>query len=593
MCGIFGFADLSRKLPAETDALLNGMADSLRHRGPDGRGFHRARHAALGMTRLGIMDPEGEGESVRNEDGSVWVVHNGEIYNAAELRARLEKKGHVFRTGGDSEVIPHLYEEEGEGFAASLRGMFAVALWDEKKRRLLLIRDRFGEKPLFYSRIGSRLVFASEMKAILVHPGVDRSLDPAALDHYFAHMCTLNGETIYRGVHKLPPAHRLLLNAASFQLRRYWNLPPDPEEDKRDPRRIVSELHGKIEEAVGLQLASDVPVGAFLSGGIDTAVIASVVSGFRKRSPTFQLSFRGASYDESPEARCLSRFFGTAHHSSSMPDVSPTLLEKIAWHFDEPFADTSALPMYFVSKLARSKVKVALGGDGGDELFGGYSHYRNASGRSRPPTALFGEKERLFLYSDDYYAPFEKKGFPSLEAGLSSGSVPKDPLRKLLWLDMHLFLPNDMLTKVDRMAMAWGLETRSPFLDHCLAEFVWRLPSRWKVRGRSLKHGLKSAFRGMLPAWCLQKEKKGFVFEPGLLARKGRLKEYVDDVLSPARIRRAGILRPQFVEYIRLSYARAFQDRSPALRATELRLWSLIFFEIWRTREAKSGNIIR
>jgi len=585
VCGIFGFADLSRKLAPDADALLGRMADRLAHRGPDARGFYRGPNAAIGATRLAIMDPGGEGQPVRSESGRIRAVHNGEIYNAGELRDRLRSKGHVFRTRGDSEIIPHLYEEEGEGFADSLRGMFAIALWDESRKRLLLVRDRFGEKPLFYAFAGRRLVFASEMKAILVHPGVDRTPDPQAIDHYFAHLCTLGEETAYRGIRKVPPAHRLTFGGTSLTSRRYWSLPPDPEEDRRDGRRVAAELRARIGEAAAIQSAPDAPAGAFLSGGIDTAVLTGVLSAAGRRLPTFSLSFRGGRYDESASARRLSRFFGTEHHCAPMPDVSPAVLEKIAWHFDEPFADTSALPMYFVSGLARSKVKVALGGDGGDELFGGYPHHR-IGGLERPPTVLFGETERPFLYSDDFFSPFQKKGFSPLEASAPDGPLPKDRLRRLLWLDLHVLLPADMLTKVDRMSMAWGLEARSPFLDHRLAEFVWRLPSRWKVRGRLLKYGLKSAFRGTLPAWCLAKKKRGFVLEPGLLARRGPLKEYVEDLLSPGRIRSSGVLRPRFVEHVRSAYARAHRERSPFLRSAELRLWSLIFFEMWRKRES-------
>ena len=596
MCGIAGilYADPAR--PVNRD-LLKGMGDAIAHRGPDAEGFWTEPGIGLVHRRLSIIDLSGGDQPIGNEDGSVQVVFNGEIYNFQELRAGLEARGHRFRTRSDTEVIVHLYEEEGDRLVERLRGMFTFALWDRPRRRLVLGRDRLGIKPLYVYRDSKKLIFGSELKAILADPTVERSIDPAALEEYLAFGMVCGASSIFRRIEKLPPAHVLTVVGDSLHrlTRRYWQLRIEPDHGPT-AEEWQERIRAKVAEAVRMHLIADVPVGAFLSGGVDSSVIVASCAG-QTNGPlqTFSIGFREESFSELPFARQVAGQFGTRHVEEVVTPDAVSLVDRLTHHYDEPFADSSAIPTYLVSQLAARSVKVVLSGDGGDEAFGGYSRYahdlKEAALRNWLPgwfrRALLGPLARYWPKADWLPRPLRAKTLLtnlSLDAGdayantmslcrpplrrqlmardLAAGlnghrperrlrdaygtARPDDALGGMIAADVNVVLPDDFLVKVDRASMAHGLEVRPPLLDHELLELVATIPSRWKVHGGETKWVFKQAYRERLPADVLWRPKHGFeipidswlrgplrpMFEAAVFDPQARLRDLVDQTTA-------------------------------------------------------------
>jgi asparagine synthase (glutamine-hydrolysing) len=552
MCGIFGLFARDGDRHCEP-RVLQRMGDALAYRGPDGGGVYMAESFGMGMRRLSIIDLKTGDQPLSNEDGTVWIVFNGEIYNYRSLTAELTTRGHRFATASDTEVLVHLYEEHGARLVERLRGMFAFAIWDGLRRTLLLGRDRLGIKPLYYADTPTGMVFASEMKSIVTNPWVARRLDGKAVVEYLQYGYVTDPLSILAGVRKLPPGHTMLVrDGRPERPLRYWT-PTSFFAAERAPvseEQAAAELRDALDTAVRSHLVSDVPVGAFLSGGVDsTAVVAAMVADAGERLKTFSVGFREAGYDESPYARRVAQWFGTEHHELIVERRDVDLLERVLEAVDEPFADSSAIPTYLVSKLAREHVKVVLSGDGGDELFAGYDRYvvdwrrrrvgllgdlglggplRTASRvlpegapgknylfnlslsrieRYRDAVSLFPGRHLAGLLADDRLvtdgeSPFEE----AMRAGRGL-----DPLSRLQALDLMTYLPGDILTKVDRMSMANSLEARVPLLDHELVEFACRLPVALRLRGGVTKYLLKRVLKGRVPDEVLTRPKQGFV----------------------------------------------------------------------------------
>ncbi|HET9606175.1 MAG TPA: asparagine synthase (glutamine-hydrolyzing) [Nitrospira sp.] len=611
MCGIVGI--VSHKHQAIDVEELHAMCAALVSRGPDDEGTFLKDGAGLAMRRLSIIDLETGHQPVSNEDGSIWVVLNGEIYNYRQIRNDLERRGHRFSTETDTEVIVHLYEEHGADCVQALRGMFAFAIWDGPRRRLMLARDRIGIKPLYYGTAAGRFVFASELKAILQLPEVDRRLNWESLAHLLAYGTTPPGESIVDGIHKLEPGHRLRLDPKHEPVvERYWELRFQPDE-QRSEEDTVEELRTKLHESIRYHLVSDVPVGAFLSGGIDSSsVVASMAGMSTSRIKTFSIGFREQEFDELPYARLVAKRFGTDHHELVLePDVVD-LLDHLAWDLDEPFGDSSAIPTYMVSRLAGQHVKVVLSGDGGDELFGGYDKYV-VEGRDRMARFLPGSVRALLARTSDAL-PEDAKGKQYLEylskpdgerylyattlfrhdhqqrlltdwAREQIGEAQPersclDRLRRheghwlsiLQDLDFRHYLPLDILTKVDRMSMAHSLEARVPLLDHPFVEFAATIPADWKLHRGKTKHIFVKALRGLLPDEILDRPKKGFGVPLNRWFR-GPLRPLVKELLLSDTFRRRGIFDP--------TYVKRLIERQEQGRPLDLHLWTLMSFELW------------
>jgi asparagine synthase (glutamine-hydrolysing) len=564
--------------------VLKAMGDAIAHRGPDAEGFWMGPGIGLVHRRLSIIDVDGGDQPICNEDGSVQVVFNGELYNFPELRAGLHARGHRFRTRSDTEVLVHLYEEEGEDLVKRLRGMFAFALWDAARRRLLLARDRVGIKPLYIYRDGEKLVFGSELKAVLAHPGVDRALDAAALEQYLALGMVCGSSTIFRRVEKLPPAHVLTVDTGDLQHRprRYWQLELQPDE-RPTVEQWQERIRDKVAETVRRHLIADVPVGGFLSGGVDSSVVVAASAGHTNGDlQTFSIGFREESFSELPQARATAQRFGTRHVEEVVTPDAAALVDRLAYHFDEPFADSSAIPTFLVSRLAARSVKVVLSGDGGDEAFGGYARYAHdlkeaavrrwlpgwfrrlalgPLGRRWPKADWLPRRLRaktlltnLSLDPGPAYANTLALCRQPLRRRLLSGDVaaqlngrrpeeellaghavapPDDALAGMIAADVNVVLPDDFLVKVDRASMAHGLEVRPPLLDHELLELAARIPSRFKVRGGQTKWILKEAYRGRLPDDLLDRPKHGFEIPVDSWLRGPLREQFESAVLDP------------------------------------------------------------
>jgi asparagine synthase (glutamine-hydrolysing) len=616
MCGICGVVDL------ETTTVVDGrtlrrMNRALRHRGPDEEGYHEAAHVALAMCRLQVIDPAGGSQPMANEDRTVWLVYNGEVYNFRELRSELEARGHRFRTRSDTEVVVHAYETFGVDCVRRLRGMFAFALWDAARSRLVLARDRLGIKPLYYCEWGGRVAFASELKSLLQLSAVPREVDPEALDLYLTYGYVPSPHTAFRGVRKLPPGHVLVLDRSGLRTEGYWDFVP-AERASRSLREYVAELRGRLREAVRSHLVSDVPVGAFLSGGLDSSVVVALMSLEGARPVrTFSIGFRETRFDELPYARQVAERYGTEHRELVVEPEVAGRLPQLLTHFDEPFGDSSAIPTYLVSELARRHVTVVLTGDGGDEVFCGYEWQRRyemlkplyhlpsalrahaprlallvptgpwcqrvrglltdvslspAEGYLRRMT-LFDASGRRELYHDDLRRSLD--GHDSLEALRAwLDALPQADFRnRMLYADTHFYCPEDCLTKVDRMTMAWSLEARVPLLDHEVVEFMATVPPEWKLRGFTAKYLLRRALGDLLPPALLRKRKQGFSVPVGPWLR-GPLYELARDLLLDARATGRGWLRPEAVGRLLNEHRAGRADHGH-------RLYALLGLEIW------------
>ncbi|MCM2255749.1 MAG: asparagine synthase (glutamine-hydrolyzing) [Vicinamibacteria bacterium] len=609
MCGIAGIFHL-RGGPVEEHDIAR-MCDALTHRGPDEGGVHLAAGIGIGMRRLSVIDVAGGSQPIGNEDGSVWVVFNGEIYNFRDLRRELIGSGHVFRTQTDTEVIAHLYEERGASCVEHLRGMFAFALWDAGRRQLLLARDRLGVKPLYWTEAAGRLVFASELKAILQLREVERQLDWGSVDHLFTHLTTPASDSIIEGVHKLEPGHVLTASVATGVRRhRYWAPRFEPDRSK-GLDHFVEGVRGLLEESVRLRLVSDVPLGAFLSGGLDSsAVVATMAGAMDQPVRTFSIGFAERAFDELRYARLIAEKFGTLHRELIVEPNVVDILDDIAWFLDEPFGDSSAIPTYLVSQMAAEHVTVVLSGDGGDELFAGYDKYR-IEGREREalpalsraalraigrymPDGMRGRNfvrhhgltgaERYLDASTLFREDQKRRLFqPEAYARLAAGDEARNEARAFLrggghWLselqqlDIERSLPLDILTKVDRMSMAHSLEAREPLLDHKLVEFAATIPPEMQIRDGSGKSVFKQAMRGVLPDTVIDRRKQGFGVPLGSWFRAS-LSGFLRDLLLSGPARDRGIFEPAYV--LRLI------ERHEAGQDLGLHLWTLISFELW------------
>src|SRR3954451_8418117 len=616
MCGICGLVAADGRDVDPTG--LDAMVDSLAHRGPDGRGVRVDGPVALGNRRLAIIDLAHGEQPIGNEDGSVVVVQNGEIYNHEQLREELRGRGHVFATRCDTEGLVHAYEEYGDAFLERLRGMFAVAIWDRRRRRLLLARDRFGIKPLFWRAERGVLSFASELKALRLQPGFGTELDPAALEAYFAFNSIPAPLSVFREVRKLPPGHLLTWSPGSApEVRRWCRVAPAPAGAVRrgqGEEELAEELRERLRDSVRAHLVADVPVGVFLSGGVDSGTLAALAAEATDRPVrTFSVGFEEASFDELEQARMPAQQYGTDHHEIVLRPDAAGLLPEIVAAFDEPFADSSALPTYAVSRLAAEHVKVVLSGEGADELFGGYFTYvadvlapwlRGPARAARPLVQRLPSSSRRV--SLEYKAkrfvaaaalpPLERHhGWkeilsPQVRGELLGPGARPDPvdvlraryaetagapaLARLQDVDVGVYLPDDLLVKTDRASMAHSLEARVPFLDAEVSDLAFALPTRMKVRGLDKKRLLRRAVRPLLPEAVVDGPKRGFSI-PAAAWLRGELLPMARDLLSPEVLRRGGVLSPAPVQLLLDEHVSRRRDHSRAL-------WGLLCFSLWQ-----------
>jgi asparagine synthase (glutamine-hydrolysing) len=621
MCGIAGFvAQDNFPDEHESNVVLDRMCRRIAHRGPDDQGTMVKGAAALGMRRLSIIDLSGGHQPMSGCDASVTIVFNGEIYNYRDLQHELEARGHTFKTNSDTETILHAYEEYGAACVTHLRGMFAFAIWNERQRELFIARDRAGKKPLYYT-VTSRgtLLFGSELKSLREHPEFRGEVDIEALDAYLTFGYVPDPLTIFRDVHKLPPGHHLTFSSGRVRVEQYWDFPY--EETQTNPARseedCLEELRYLLDEAVRVRLVADVPLGAFLSGGVDSSAVVGLMA---RHTPqpvkTFSIGFNEDSYNELKYARVAAKKFETDHHEFVVtPDICE-IVDELVWHFDEPFADSSAIPTYMVSKLAREFVKVVLSGDGGDEVFGGYTRYavdRKRSGFARLPRVFrqglmqplgrrlpHGARGRNYIYVNafeplDRYIEdisiFTRLNKPSLytdgfrrQLGATEAAArfreyaersrSGDSLDPLLYLDSKTYLPGDILTKVDRMSMAVSLEARAPLLDHKLIEFVCtRIPASMKMKGLETKHIFKRAVDDFVPAEILNRPKQGFGVPIDQWINE-QLRERVRGTLTEPRTQQRGYVEQRYVNLLFDEHERGRRDHS-------MELWALFMLELW------------
>jgi len=621
MCGIAGII-LKEPNASVDETLLRRMAETMTHRGPDGEGFFIAEGVGLAHRRLSIIDLEGGAQPMGNEDGRVQITFNGEIYNFQELRPGLESAGHTFQTRCDTETIIHLYEEHGEECLQHLRGMFAFAIWDAPNRRLFMARDRLGQKPLYYYEDDERLLFASEMKAILESPDVPREIDPAAVDEFLTYQYVPHPRTIFKHIHKVPPAHFLVHEKGRTEVKRYWDIDyqPDPDMTVAHARETLS---GLLEEATRLRMISDVPLGAFLSGGIDSSLTVALMSKLSTEPvKTFSIGFEEQDFSEVEFARLIAKRYGTEHQEFIVKPEAAEVLPKIAWHYDEPFADASALPTYYVSKVTSEHVKVALSGDGGDENFCGYRRYQRLwlaalgaatlgrmTGTSNSPGpklpgpgeprgnfftrlrrvshALSCHPERSYLYSvnmldRDLRQYLYRPEFSDQLNGTDSERFILDTFKRFSGdskvgeaaaVDMVTYLPCAILAKVDIASMANSLEVRSPFLDHKLIEFTATIPTRLKMRLLEGKFILKETFRDLLPPEVLTRQKMGFGIPINRWMAHDLYDFLVDHLLSERALSR-GYFDPTAIKSL-------ISDHHQGRGNHGYQLWPLMMLELW------------
>ncbi|MFQ5601671.1 MAG: asparagine synthase (glutamine-hydrolyzing) [bacterium] len=620
MCGICGVTYFDREKMV-TEREVKRMCDVIYHRGPDDSGVLIDGSTGLGMRRLSIIDLNSGHQPISNEDGSIWIVFNGEIYNHLELRQELKKRGHQFRTQTDTEAIVHAYEEFGVDCPTKLNGMFGFAIWDQKKNTLFLARDRLGIKPLYYYFNHQMLAFGSELKSILQLKEVPREVDPQALDIYLTFEYIPSPYSIFQNIRKLPPGHHLTLKNGQISIKKYWEL--KYEEREFNEREFEEQLVALLQDAVKIRLMSDVPLGALLSGGIDSSAIVALMSREMDRPvKTFSIGFKEASYNEASYARLVADHFKTEHHEFTIEANALELTEKLIGHLDEPFGDFSIFPTYLVSKIAREYVTVALSGDGGDELFAGYDTYianKMAQVYSRLPAFLRGQliepslskisptekkkglinrakrfvegmrlpddlqhtrwmiflqqAEKSLLYSQDFQESITDFDTYEFIRKYFHRSSSRDTVNRQLYVDIHSYLVDDILVKVDRMSMATSLEARVPLLDHRFVEFTARIAGRYKLKGFDTKHIFKNAMRDILPSQILKRGKEGFSI-PIKNWLKTDLKSLMLEVLAPQKIKNEGFFDSDYVERLTHEHLTGKDNHSH-------RLWAMMVFGIW------------
>jgi asparagine synthase (glutamine-hydrolysing) len=624
MCGICGVVSFQPDIPFER-SVLQRMNDSIRHRGPDDQGYYQDAQASLAMRRLSIIDLHTGQQPISNETGDVWVVYNGEIYNFKNVRSILEQRGHIFKTQTDTEIIVHAYEEYGVDCVQHFNGMFAIALWDARQHRLFLARDRLGIKPLYYWSDRPRLVFASELKALVLHPDVPRQINFAALDLFLTLEYIPAPHTIYEDIYKLLPGHTITVERGEIKVSQYWDVPHHPID--LNEAECTEALSSLIDDAVRIRLISDVPLGAFLSGGIDSSTIVGYMTQHMSEPvQTFSIGFEDDTYDEVPYANAVAKHFGTNHHVEVLnPDIA-TLVEKLVPHHDEPFADTSIFPTYLVSQIASRNVKVVLSGDGGDELFAGYdtyvaeklNHYygrlpgalrqrvlpkivdwlppqpakkglinkikRMVEGGALDPSLqhtrwmiFLNSAEKTLLYKADLRATLNDQVTAEYLGGYFAKANAFGSLAQQQYVDIKSYLPEDILTKVDRMSMAVSLEARVPLLDYRIVEFAMNLPHHMKLNGSRTKSILRNAVRDLVPEIVLEKPKQGFSI-PMKHWLRSSLKPMMLDLLSKDSLNKHGYFDHQVV-------ATWIQEHLDGRTNHSHRLWALMVFEMWRHNE--------
>jgi asparagine synthase (glutamine-hydrolysing) len=617
MCGIAGKVSGDESVARP---LIERMCSVIDHRGPDSLGIYLNEGVGLGIQRLRIIDLETGDQPIFNEDGSIAVVLNGEIYNYVELRAELQRRGHRLATKSDTEVIVHLYEDYGVDCVDHLRGMFAFALWDSDQRQLLLARDRLGKKPLFYAKKQATIWFASEAKSILEDPTIDRDVDFDAIDAFLHFQYVPDPLSAFAGLRKLPPAHRLVWRDGRMQIDRYWRLSYRRNKiaDEREAQELIRE---HLLEATRLRLRSDVPVGAFLSGGVDSSAVVAAMAMQGGRVKTFSIGFDIAEYDETSQAREIARLFDTEHHELRVEPKAMEVLPRLVWHYGEPFADSSAIPSFYLAELTRKHVTVALNGDGGDESFAGYTRYLGTRGdrlvglpgparialasvassigtgdtelsfRSRfvraarasqlstheryaARMAFFDEGERAEIYTPEFLdAVGPHRTAPTVVSVPFLESDAEDEVNRLLDVDIHTYLPGDLLVKMDIASMAHSLEVRSPLLDHRLMEMAAGLPGPWKLGGRTTKKIFKDALRMWLPSHILDRPKRGFAVPISSWLRN-ELRELPGDILLDPRSTERGFFREDRLR-------RLIDDHLSGANDNGDKIWALIQLELW------------
>ncbi len=629
MCGICGVTYFDRERNV-LEHLVKSMCDVIRHRGPDDEGWITKGNYGIGMRRLSIIDLFTGRQPISNEDDSIWIVFNGEIYNHVELRNKLIKKGHKFQTKCDTEVIVHAYEEYGEECPKKLNGMFGFAILDLKKQILFLARDRLGIKPLYYYHDSKKFAFGSELKSILQVPNIPREVDLRALDLFLTFEYIPSPYSIFQGIRKLPPGHSLTLKDGRINIREYWDL--DFDEKDIPEGELCEQLLELFQDAVKIRLMSDVPLGAFLSGGIDSSAIVAMMSRVMDRPvKTFSIGFKEDTYNESHYAQQIANHFNTEHHVEIIEPNALELAEKLVGFLDEPFGDFSIFPTYLVSKMARKHVTVSLSGDGGDELFAGYDTYiANKAGRAYerlprllrnamhpilsriPPTEkkkglinrakrfvegmelpadlehtrwmiFLQEGEKIKLYSDDLQDTLNGSDSFEFIRNYFNRVNTSDPLNRQLYVDIKSYLVDNILVKVDRMSMATSLETRVPFLDHRFVEFSATIPSRLKLQGKNTKYLFKKAMGDVLPPQILNRSKEGFSI-PIKNWLKEDLKPLMLEVLDQQKIKREGFFNTNYVEQLKKEHLSGKENHSH-------RLWSMMVFGIWQDLYLRGASI--
>ena len=646
MCGITGWINLQRSEKNHNESVLHQMCERIVHRGPNSEGIWMDDTVALGMRRLSIIDLQTGDQPVFSEDRSVVVMMNGELYNYREVRADLEKKGHTFTTKSDTEILPHLYEEYGEELVDHLNGMYAFSLWDTRKRKLIIARDRFGEKPLYYGVFDGKLIYGSEPKALLAHPAVKPELNLDALRQYLSYDYVPAPNSIYKGISKLPAAHIMVVENGEIKTRRYWNMTWDKSPTNfslstaslgSDSVKVTleagstnlslsdkaRELKDLLSDAVRMRLVADVPLGVLLSGGIDSSAVAAfAVEHATERVKTFSIGFEEDSFDESKYARMVARHLNTEHYEEKLSATTAgDLIGDIGTWLDEPLSDGSLIPTLLLAQFVHKHVTVALGGDGGDEIFAGYPMYyahkvaktytsiprflragliepvvrrlpvstKNMSfdykAKRFVRAANLGSVERHHSWFGSFSLDEQQYLLTAEILGTSDGDIYRGPremlslcdaadeIEQMQFLDINYYMAEDILTKVDRAAMAVSLETRAPFLDPRVAQFAATLPLDYKLNGKNGKFILKQSVESLLPREILDRPKKGFGI-PVAEWLKGRLNPLMHDLLAPERLKLQGLFEPEYV-------ARLIREHETGRASHHKQLWTLLVFQLW------------